>query len=348
MIANITGKDKNRWCPYYPCNKTARILCSEYDCDICYNRSLKSFNMKELIWNYEKNNTIPCLVSLGCDSKTFYFTCKECNHEVEICPYHISKGMECYICSGHRLCENNCDICFNKSFASSFRIDNFDNIKNKGINPRFLFKSSKEKYYFTCDNGHSFKSALNHISSGKWCPKCTNKTEAMIIKKLEKNNINFIYQYKIDWCKNKTYLPYDFYLPDYNIILECDGRQHFVDIKKWKSSYKLQQLKDAYKMKCANQNGINFIRIFQEYIQLTQYSYDWYELLKYSINELVNDYSYDTKNIYIGIDNCGKNMYDEYEKNVAKLMNEYSCDELCEFIENYENDDEIKEKYRDL
>jgi very-short-patch-repair endonuclease len=322
---------------------------------IPYENSFASHE-KSKYWNYELNNYLefnnyiefvkdinilfyPENISIK-SKKHAWFNCDKCNHTFYNSISNITNiGRWCPYCTNQKLCDNkNCLDCYNKSFASIDNSKLWNYTKNDDIIPRQVYSCSDKKFWFKCDKcNHNYEQQIKIITKYNCgCPKCVNKTEAMIIDKLIQNNINFIHQYKVDWCKNKTHLPYDFYLPDYNIILECDGRQHFEDIKKWKSSYKLQQLKDAYKMKCANKKDINFIRIYQENIQLTQYKYDWYELLKYSLNELANDYTYDTKNIFIGIDNCGKNIYSNYEKNITKLMNKYSCDELLEFIENYE------------
>lgn len=52
--------------------------------------------------------------------------------------------------------------------------------------------------------------------------------EIEISNLLEDNNIKFEEQKKFDWLKNKKKLSLDFYLPKYNIAIECQGEQHFV------------------------------------------------------------------------------------------------------------------------
>ena len=39
-------------------------------------------------------------------------------------------------------------------------------------------------------------------------------------------NINFIPQKRFDDCRDVYTLPFDFYLPDYNLIVEIMGEQH--------------------------------------------------------------------------------------------------------------------------
>ena len=79
------------------------------------------------------------------------------------------------MCNSNRLCnDNDCQICFNKSFASHEKSKFWSDI-NGDIKPRQVFKSTKNKYWFNCDCGHNFESSLNNIYNNKWCPYCANK-----------------------------------------------------------------------------------------------------------------------------------------------------------------------------
>ena len=62
------------------------------------------------------------------------------------------------------------------------------------------------------------------------------------------------YQKKFEWCKNNSnmYLPFDFYLPELNIIIELDGNQHFFQVNNWNSP-EITQATDKMKMKLANE-----------------------------------------------------------------------------------------------
>ena len=48
---------------------------------------------------------------------------------------------------------------------------------------------------------------------------------------------------------------------DYKLLLEIDGRQHFQQIKNWKSPEETQE-RDIYKMKLALEHGYSILRIF--------------------------------------------------------------------------------------
>lgn len=68
----------------------------------------------------------------------------------------------------------------------------------------------------------------NHIHGKQGCPQCRkSKLETEIEQWLIKNNIKFIYQCRqkyFPWLKKQSL---DFYLPEYNTAIECQGRQHF-------------------------------------------------------------------------------------------------------------------------
>ena len=68
---------------------------------------------------------------------------------------------------------------------------------------------------------------------------------------------------KFDNCRHKTPLPFDFYLPDYNLLVEYDGIQHFESIKYFggEDALLLNQLKDKIKTDYTIANNIKLIRI---------------------------------------------------------------------------------------
>ena len=45
---------------------------------------------------------------------------------------------------------------------------------------------------------------------------------------LKKNNVEYLFQYKTEKCRNKRKLPFDFYLPNQQIFIEIDGPQHTI------------------------------------------------------------------------------------------------------------------------
>ena len=68
----------------------------------------------------------------------------------------------------------------------------------------------------------------NHVYLANGCPKCvSSKGERQISKILKELNIEFQIEKRFSTCKDKSELPFDFYLPDHNILIEMQGQQHF-------------------------------------------------------------------------------------------------------------------------
>lgn len=95
------------------------------------------------------------------------------------------------------------------------------------------------------------------------CPECANKiisnASKFIEQYLSENNIYFIKEKKFSDCKYKKQLPFDFYLPEYNLLLEYDGEQNFKDA--FNNNFNVQHKRDTIKNKYCITNKINLIRI---------------------------------------------------------------------------------------
>lgn len=107
---------------------------------------------------------------------------------------------------------------------------------------------------------------VSNIKSGHGCPEC-NKNKSRLEDSTEKylieNDIEYIKQYRFYDCRNVLPLPFDFYLKDLNICIECDGLQHEkpVDIFGGKEQFEIQKRNDSIKDKYCTENNIKLIRI---------------------------------------------------------------------------------------
>lgn len=90
-----------------------------------------------------------------------------------------------------------------------------------------------------------------------------SKGEVSVKKYLILNNIKFINEYKINDCRNILPLPFDFYLPELNILIEYDGKQHFepVSIFGGEVDFKKRKKNDNIKNKYCKKNKIPLLRI---------------------------------------------------------------------------------------
>jgi len=189
------------------CDKT-RKLCINNNCLICYNKSLKSLDYS--------NNIVDKTINLRMISKfankKLNFKCYICEHYFEMRIVNISNGQKCPYCAipSKILCnDNNCKICFEKSFASN-KLSNYWDYNKNEKNPRDVFKNSISKYFFNCNKcNHNFDIALCAISGlEQFCPYCVNQKlcdDEKCIICYEKSFIS--HPFSINWSKNNIILP---------------------------------------------------------------------------------------------------------------------------------------------
>lgn len=222
--------------------------------------------------------------------------CKE-HGEFEQLPIKHLNGQGCTKCG-----YNKNSIKRTKSFddfvneSNKIHGNNFDYSKTKYIN-------SKIKTTFICKKHGEFEQTpANHLLYG--CPNCVNKTEGKLYEQLQVLFPNIIQQFKVDWCKNKSYLPFDFCIGEHKIIIELDGDQHFRQVSNWETPEKTQET-DKYKMECANANGYSVIRLLQE--DVFKDKYEWKTELVNNINKIISECK--IQNIYM----CKNNEYKKYK-----------------------------------
>lgn len=127
-----------------------------------------------------------------------------------------------------------------------------------------LFTGVDNFIIVTCPKHGDFDQlAYSHLI-GKGCAKCRNsKGERSIMDFLDLLNIKYETQKKFDGCKDVTYLPFDFYLPDFNMLIEFDGKQHSIPIEFWGGQERLEYIQKHDRMKTdfCERNNIKLLRI---------------------------------------------------------------------------------------
>lgn len=112
----------------------------------------------------------------------------------------------------------------------------------------------KHDYWFE-DNFHKITTNVER----KCCPKEWQSKANLLIKEiLDKHNIKNIPEYTFKDCKYKKELPFDFYLPDYKIVIEYQGEWYFNDFK---GNLKIQQKRDQIKREYCIKNNIKEVEI---------------------------------------------------------------------------------------
>ena len=136
----------------------------------------------------------------------------------------------------------------------------FKNPKDAEI---YTIRSDKRIEVKCPDCGHEHIMIVKNLTKRHYnCPVCGSKLsfgERLILAIFDSLKINYIYQvnHKIfKWVNN---FKYDFYLPDYNIIIEINGVQHLTTPFKFKNSRTVEkeQQNDLIKKELALANGIS-------------------------------------------------------------------------------------------
>ena len=124
------------------------------------------------------------------------------------------------------------------------------------------------------------KPVFHYHNSG--CQKCNESTlEREIRVLLEENDIKYEYEYRFDWLSKMSL---DFYLPEYNIAIECQGRQHFEPNEFLDSDEKVKE-RDKIKKKLCDENGIKLLYYSNLGIE---YPYQVFEDKEELLKEIIN------------------------------------------------------------
>ena len=160
---------------------------------------------------------------------------------------------------------------------------------NKKHNFKYTYPKIKEEYITTssyvtinCPEHGLFKQNIGTHMYGCGCPRCNEShlerdtnillNECKIVPNREK---------KFDWLRNDRtgfVLPLDFYLPDYNIAVECQGGQHFLPTEGFggKEEFENVKYRDLIKNKLCKENDIRLIYItnkkFKHYLNQKQFN----------------------------------------------------------------------------
>ena len=111
-------------------------------------------------------------------------------------------------------------------------------------------------------HGEFFVTPNRFLSRKSGCPKCSESSlETSMRVMLENNGINFEQQKHFKWL---GLLSFDFYLPEQNIAIECQGTFHFkpyglVREENQEESLMNQIKRDELKYKLAKENGVKLI-----------------------------------------------------------------------------------------
>ena len=199
------------------------------------------------------------------NNKYDYSLCEYINAKSKIKILCKEHGMFEQIASSHINQKTGCPICSNKHRYTN---EEFINLAKKLHNNKYCYSSINYINNYTKINIICYKHGIfrqtpsNHLS-GKGCELCnTSKNENLISLFLESKSIKFFRQHRFNDCKLKRKLPFDFYLPEHNICIEFQGRQHYekIDFFGGTEGFKKQIERDKIKENYCLNNNIKLLK----------------------------------------------------------------------------------------
>ena len=236
----------------------AANLLKGYGCKSCY---LKS--RKRDISDFEKEvRAINKDIIVGddyVDGKTkCTFICKICGYERSVLPNNfLSTGCKCIKCEGHV-----------KKSTDEYKKIVYS--KNPNINVLSEYEATLKNTKYSCNKcgSHWEEQPYTLEVRGyrcKYCETVSSKLESDAEEFLINNGINYVAQHKFDDLVGVggRRLSYDFFLPDFNMLIECQGKQHYAAINYFggEQQFETQKEHDSRKRNYASENGYTLLEI---------------------------------------------------------------------------------------
>lgn len=212
-------------------------------------------------WHPTLNGDLnPYDVTCGC-RKNVWWQCEK-GHEWLSDVANRTNGQGCPYCTHNPRASKE----YNLLIINPELCEEWDYVKNEKC-PEEYTPGSNQKVWWICKEcGHKWETQINFRNRGRGCPECCiSKGEKRTKKWLEENNIFFVSQK--EFCgllgiKGKN-LSYDFYLPNYNLLIEYQGEFHDGNTRKQtKKDIQRQQEHDRRKREYAQNHNIKLLEIW--------------------------------------------------------------------------------------
>jgi len=252
---------------YYNNKKKVKIICPEHGIfeQIACNH-MNGAGCSKCSGNYKSNTEEFIIKSKEIHGDKYDYSLVEYKNWLDnvkiICPEHgifeqipnnHLRGKGCIYCAGNY-----------KSNTEEF-IEKSINIHGDKYDYSLVeYENCGTKVKIICNkHGEFLQKPDNHLG-GSGCPTCReSKGEIKISNILDDYKIKYERQQKFKGCINIKKLSFDFYLPEYNICIEYDGRQHYEPINEWggEKEFKNIKIRDNIKTVYCKENDIKLIRI---------------------------------------------------------------------------------------
>lgn len=193
--------------------------------------------------------------------------------------------------NNHLIFKEGCPICAKEQNAENRKYTNEEwiakarEIHGDKYEYKEEYKGSRIPIEIICPIHGAFRQFPSNHLFGQGCPICKeSKLEREMRFILSENNIKFISQHTFDWLIYKRNMFLDFYLPEYNIAIECQGKQHFRN-GGWTDSiedFEEIETRDSIKRQLCEEHNIKLLYFSNLGIE---YPYKVYE----DVNELLTE-----------------------------------------------------------
>jgi hypothetical protein len=185
-----------------------------------------------------------------------------------ICPEHGIFEQK----ANQHLLGHKCPCCQRNEQSIRLLSNKIDFIKKANVVHNNKYDYSKVEYLrsnikivIICPKHGEFKQQPSSHLMGQGCVVCSeSKGEKEIRQVLEKNNVEYVHQKTFSECKGIVRkLPFDFYLPQKNVLIEYNGEQHYEPIQYFGGMKTFERIKrcDELKRFFAKNNGIKLVEI---------------------------------------------------------------------------------------
>ena len=202
---------------------------------------------------------------IGAKKTHILLKCKKCGKtNVYSLKYLYQNTFSCKSCESRNKFSNEYAIgkIIEKCKKLNYTFLGFDNNENK-------YDGKKTYLILKCNKcGHIWKSTTfgSFTQNTIKCLGCINswKMEKEIESCLNGHSINYIHDCRchiLPWLRHKISLSLDFYLPEYKIAIECQGRQHFEPVSDFggEKSFKKTIERDKKKLILCKENNIKLL-----------------------------------------------------------------------------------------
>ena len=178
-----------------------------------------------------------------------------------ICPNHG----EFYPAPGNFLLGSGCPKCSSieqhekqKKSVEDFINDSIKVHGDKYDYSEVKYSGGKVFVEIICKKHGAFHQSPNNHQRGNGCPFCkSSKGENQIRLILDNLEVRYFTQHTFDGLVDKRKLKCDFYLPDSNMVIEFNGKQHYEEVKTWGGKEALNEVQRRDELKRVFLKSVN-------------------------------------------------------------------------------------------